>query len=622
MAEAEWEGDKAASPRDKEVDGGAGRSKFRHLKERASAAISFPGLKNKEAGLGIHGDAQPPASPVPALGSRSHPALSSSDGMELASSGADDLDDLEDREALLVPDRLKFESAVALEQSQQAEDDLSARDMVEKKAGEDDGDSKDKNELFEEFEEWLLECGAKFPDLYLKRYTGDVRGVHAKRRVGPYQCLVQIPLRCLITDYMGRTETAIGRKLFSSHASLSTPNLIAVIVYILTTREDPNHFFQPYYRILPKDYTNFPIFWDEEQLSWLTGSPLVEDIAERKRNMRADYDEVCRVCPEFSRFSFDEFLEVRTAVGSRNFGIVVHDNKRTAMVPYADMLNHYRPRETSWTFDDSKNAFTITSLSALQGNQQVMDSYGKKCNAKFLLHYGFAVEVNREEDGKCQNEVYLRLSLPPSEMDELHDLRLSILGPSRASRGFRLSMNIEDKATAEALGYCRVAVSNDEELRQIMVQCGISESSENGMREHMPRRSYRDSSFRDLAISFVNPRNEIAALEMLATACQKQLEHYTSTYEDNMALAQDPSITPFSVRRTALIVIMGEQEICHYWIYACDTISSILAEQQDSDRTPLHMALRSLPRSTHKEADLYRYATRIAYELRVSGGAK
>ena len=40
-----------------------------------------------------------------------------------------------------------------------------------------------------------------------------------------------------------------------------------------------------------------------------------------------------QACPEFARFTFDQFLNVRTAVGSRNFGIVVNGDKRTATPP-------------------------------------------------------------------------------------------------------------------------------------------------------------------------------------------------------------------------------------------------------------------------------------------------
>ncbi len=553
-------------------------------------ACYLPKSKGAPVPMGQQGDKR---SSVPRPSRAAAPASPLASGGVGASLNSPEPNDTE-LASLLVPDRLKFEV--------DEEGIVNDSSNTEKK----DDEVKD---VFKEFEIWLKDNGAKFPDLYLKRYTGDVRGVHAERRVGPYVCLVQIPVKCLITDYMGRTETDLGRKLFSSNYSLSTPNLIAVIIYILTTREDKNHFFQPYYRILPSDYSNFPIFWNKEELSWLTGSPLLEDIEERKCNMRADYDEVVRVCPEFGRFSFEEFLEIRTAVGSRNFGIVVHGDKRTAMVPYADMLNHYRPRETSWTFDDSKDSFTITSLSPLQAGQQVMDSYGKKCNSKFLLHYGFAVECNREEDGKCQNEIYIRLFLKNGREDSLYETRLSILGPSRSSRGFRLSMNFEDKATAEALSYCRIAVATAEELDQVLSARGGTDGANTSYRQFREPPSYRDS-----AISFISVRNEAAALEMLATGCQRQLDRYPDTYESNKALLASGATKPFSTRRTALIVILSEQEICHFWINVYEAVSSVF----ENNQTPsaIYSALRVFTRTTPTEADLARFTARIAYEMR------
>lgn len=495
----------------------------------------------------------------------------------------DEISTKEDERSLKVPDRLKFEIP-----------------GVEKK--EEDEEVTDR---FRDFENWLLKNGAEFSDLYLKRYTGDVRGVHAKRDIGSYKCVLSIPAACLITDHMGRTETELGRTLFegNSSANLSTPNLIAVIVYILTTREDPDHFFQPYYKILPKDYTNFPIFWDDEKLAWLEGSPLIDDIMERKHNMRSDYEEVCRICPEFKRFSFEEFLEVRTAVGSRNFGIVVNGEKRTAMVPYADMLNHYRPRETSWTFENSKNAFTISSICNLRAGQQVMDSYGKKCNSKFFLHYGFAVECNREEDGRCQNELLFRFSLRAAVDDPLRETRLAFLGPSRATRGFRVSMNIEDKATAEALSFLRVKVASEKELNEIIARNAVP-----------VQRSSRNSQ-RDPSVPFLNRMNEAAALEKMAQACLRQLHRYPKTTEENKAMLESGNVPAFTDRRTALVVILGEQEICHFWINAANVLCPLLRSKSGHD---LRVALLTLPESDDAERDLARYGVYLADELRRS----
>lgn len=33
-----------------------------------------------------------------------------------------------------------------------------------------------------------------------------------------------------------------------------------------------------------------------------------------------------------------------------------------------------------WTFDDSLNGFTITTMRAIDRGEQVYDSYGRKCN--------------------------------------------------------------------------------------------------------------------------------------------------------------------------------------------------------------------------------------------------
>mmetsp|Transcript_1022 Transcript_1022/g.1336 ORF Transcript_1022/g.1336 Transcript_1022/m.1336 type:complete len:549 (+) Transcript_1022:393-2039(+) len=498
---------------------------------------------------------------------------------------------------LNVPDRTKFE--YQFEFDTKAEETYG--EIVEdSKSNQEDVETTE--DLFKNFEDWLIKNGAEFPDLYLKNYGNDVRGVHSKRSIDSYVCIVSIPEKCLITDFMGRTETAIGRKLFSEKCSLSTPNLMAVILYILTTRDDPNNFFQPYYKILPKSYSNFPIFWGEDKLAWLEGSPLIDDIIERKRNMRADYDEVCRVCPEFTRYSFEEFLEVRTAVGSRNFGIVINGEKRTAMVPYSDMLNHFRPRETSWTFENSRNAFTITSISPLQAGQQVMDSYGKKCNSKFFLHYGFAVECNREEDGRCQNELLYRMSFTDAANDPLRETRLTFLGSSRATRGFRVSMNIEDKATAEALSYLRFKVADKNELNALITRHSVPRSTG----------SIHARGGRDAIIPFVSPRNEANALAQMAEYSRRQLNRYPQSREGNLAVLNSGNVAPFTDRRTALVVVLSEQEICHFWINAAYTLCPILKEKSG---LALRVALRSLPETTEAEKDLYRYAATIAEEV-------
>ena len=170
-------------------------------------------------------------------------------------------------------------------------------------------------------------------------------------------------------------------------------------------RRNESSFYQPYYRILPTTYENMTIFWGESDLHYLAGSFMLRQIEDRRVNIKADYDEICRVAPEFAEYSIAEFEWARMMVASRNFGITVStfnapvslasctdthslgraadDIKTDALVPFADMLNHLRPRQTKWTFEQSETSFTITSLQELEMGQQVYDSYGKKCKYRY-----------------------------------------------------------------------------------------------------------------------------------------------------------------------------------------------------------------------------------------------
>lgn len=427
-------------------------------------------------------------------------------------------------------DRKKFDHPVIMRRMKTVEDD--------QKSG------------MEKFVQWLKENGATFPNLYFKCYSESVRGVHAARDIPPYQQVMAIPLKCVITDETGR-RTARGQRLETVRHQLTVPNHCQVIVYMMMSRAEGDSWFQPYYDTLPKDFDNFPIFWTEEELGWLEGSTLVEQIEERKRNIRSDYDTICRALPEFSRFTFSEFLWCRTAVGSRNFSIVVNGEKRTAMVPMADMLNHYRPRETSWTFDNAQGAFTMTSLKTLSAHDQVMDSYGKKCNSKFLLHYGFTIECNRESDGRCQNELDLSLALV--EQDALFERRSYYVAKQRT---YRITMNHEDRGTQDALAYLRVAAADAEEL----------------------------SSFsRGFQHSVVSAANELRALLILARCATETLSGYPRTMEEDDAALADPGLDPFSNERHAIIVVRGEKEICHFCIRLAQAASNLL-KQQPSER--------------------------------------
>jgi hypothetical protein len=280
--------------------------------------------------------------------------------------------------------------------------------------------------------------------------SDEMRGVHALTNLPPSAVIVSIPLRCLITVEMGQ-NTPIGRKILSSDLELDAPKHIFLMIYLLWDRavHGSNSFFAPYYNVLPQRLRNMPIFWNERELEGLKGSHLLSQISDRIQAITRDYQSVCSAAPEFASIAtLEEFTWARTIVCSRNFGLMINGRRTSALVPHADMLNHHRPRETKWTFCEESQCFTITTLKEIAAGEQVYDSYGQKCNHRFLLNYGFCVEKNVELDGFCPNEVSLELG-GGEELEE-EDL-YEDGGADRKKEGSRLSRLIrgEDRECME-----------------------------------------------------------------------------------------------------------------------------------------------------------------------------
>jgi histone-lysine N-methyltransferase SETD3 len=103
---------------------------------------------------------------------------------------------------------------------------------------------------------------------------------------------MKIPKDLLITLEIAR-ETKIGSKI--SELNLLSPKHCLLSSYILLEKNNPNSKWTPYLDILPKSYDNFPIFFNDEELSFLNGSPFLLVISNKKRDILADYNKIITV---------------------------------------------------------------------------------------------------------------------------------------------------------------------------------------------------------------------------------------------------------------------------------------------------------------------------------------
>lgn len=440
----------------------------------------------------------------------------------------------------------------------------------------------------------------------------EMRGVHAKVDIPPNQICVSIPRKCLITVEMGQA-TEIGQAILNSDLELDAPKHVFLMIFLLWDRKvnGKNSFFKPYYDILPKTLSNMPIFWSEEELAYLEGSYLLAQIADRNEAIEDDYHTICNVAPQLADIAtLEEFKWARMCVCSRNFGLQIDGNRTSALVPHADMLNHYRPRETKWTFDDYRQAFTITSLQNIPAGSQVYDSYGQKCNHRFLLNYGFAVEDNLEVDGFCPNEVPVELGVMPD--DPLFDAKYdfwtrgenttssfgnsimhlggigshfeSLTNPNLSAMRNNSMSSLSTNA-APSIKRIRVCVSNNENTRILFSMLRVIVADESELRVITSSAASLVTSSPNLSRAMlglsgtsglyrtcrdircpISLRNERAAMDHLLGVTARALRMYPTTLsQDIVDLLDEGPFPRFSNKRHAKIQISGEKEVLHHF---------------------------------------------------------
>ena len=418
---------------------------------------------------------------------------------------------------------------------------------------------------FTSLEEWLVSNGGSFPKMELRSFgsansssltepsadketkEGDgmveMRGVHAKSDVESSEVCVSVPRKCLITVEMGKA-TDIGKMVAKHDLDLDAPKHVYLMIFLLVDRTDPDSFFRPYYDVLPKALDNMPIFWSKEDLANLNGSYLLRQIADRQEAIESDYKLILSVCPALAKYaSLQDFMWARMCVCSRNFGLIINGVRTSALVPYADMLNHYRPRETKWAFNNDMQAFTITTLQQISCGSQIYDSYGQKCNHRFLLNYGFAVEKNIEADGFCPNEVPIVVSLE----DEVQDHKARCLGQgqeqdsdqdqdvhltesqsmapiandeggssstSTSSTSLNAKLQFWTRDGSSPLKRVRVCVSNNDNTKSLLSMLRVKVADETDMQTVLASGPYMYRSCKDIRFG-LSINNEKGALTML-----------------------------------------------------------------------------------------------------------
>ena len=415
--------------------------------------------------------------------------------------------------------------------------------------------------LYVKFLRELYKYNAFFPKLEIHFYTDDYRGVLAKGNILKDEIIMTIPKDCLISLETA-LETSYGKKIGEfMYNELNSPKHCLLSSFLLYEEKNPKYKY--YFDLLPKDFSNFPIFYTNKELEYLKGSPFLSQILEKKEDMKSDYNKICEYLPDFKQFSYLKFIEARVLISSRIFGISINENKTDVLAPFADLLNHKRPRQTQWYFDDNLQSFVIQATENIKEGNEIFDSYGKKTNARFLLNYGFCLDDNDTSE-------YL-LTINFNDTYPMFDLKKNFFqNEFELVRTFNLNNNFYESQIIELLSFLRFILF-DGDINDLY---NAINSSENIYNEDVPLTFYY--------IPPITKELEIQVLKHLHLLCRKALAKYPTTFEQDQNLYQTKKNISFNLRN-CLLLIMSEKTVLSYFIYFCEYCLDLLKMKTQID---------------------------------------
>jgi len=124
---------------------------------------------------------------------------------------------------------------------------------------------------------WLKGGGSQFDKLKIRYYSADYRGVHAARDIKKGETILYVPKHQIITLEMA-FASPVGKRMYEKghRQRLISPKHSFLSTFLMQERRKKESIWHPYLDILPKNFSNFPVFFDEEDKKWLQGSPFLE----------------------------------------------------------------------------------------------------------------------------------------------------------------------------------------------------------------------------------------------------------------------------------------------------------------------------------------------------------
>jgi protein-histidine N-methyltransferase len=390
------------------------------------------------------------------------------------------------------------------------------------------------------FLRWMEEQGATFPAMTIKVGLNG-RQVHATRPALSGELIVHVPRKLIITpeDAMA-SETG---KLMKAHCdSFAAQEYMAA--YLLEIKHK-NGFWKPYIDVLPTDFSHIPCQYSDSELEHLKGSYVFGMATARRKREAYAYDALPPSLKE-SWLTRDNFMWALSLVKSRVYTLKLGNGITSGIVPLADMFDHDPNKNLRW-IPSADAGFVVTAREQIETGAVLSETYGIRCNGRYLNIYGFCLENNSENEAE--------IVVPSMPVDHPFFEPTKNLGIRRQDMcAFRTPGIFRRPPTQELFSYLRLACLNDTP----------------------PSAAPMIDPKKTTCVPAISRDNEIAVLTALAEACERAMQLFPTTIEEDDALLKDEHLTRNV--RNAIIVRRGEKIVLKYFLDLAATALPVLRD--------------------------------------------
>lgn len=196
--------------------------------------------------------------------------------------------------------------------------------------------------------------------------------------------------------------------------------------------------------LLPQTFTT-PLFWSDDELSWLRGTTLEKAVNVKKQSLQEAWRRLEPCCQRLavaagmeassipSLINFEGFLWAYSVYWSRavdlsesggKSGPTTFGGDQNGVVPGLDFINHSSSSKCRYSVDDARGRVCLMCPKGarIRPGQELTMDYGQKSNEELLFLYGFV------EDSNPNDSLMIACPLPqPSDWDESLQMKVQLL---------------------------------------------------------------------------------------------------------------------------------------------------------------------------------------------------